>query len=54
MQEKKSKTPKRLILNVYDQLHAEIKKRSGFRGQTISAWVIIAIMERIQKEKLHE
>ena len=54
MQVVKNKTPKRLIFNISEVLHEEIKKRALFRGQTISSWVTMAIRERIKEEKKHE
>ena len=54
MQEKKRKSPKRLLINVTEEFHNEIKRRALFRGQTISNWVTMAISERIKQEKKYE
>lgn len=54
VQEKKRKSPKRLLINVTEEFHCEIKKRALFRGQTISNWVIMAISERITEERKRE
>lgn len=54
MQEEKRKTPKRLVIEVQEEFHKEIKRRAVFRGQTISSWIIMAICERIKEERKRE
>lgn len=45
---------KRLILEIPEILHNEIKARASFRGQTLKSWVLMAILDQIRKEKKHE
>jgi len=52
MEEKKHK--KRIIIDVSDQVHREVKTRASFRGITIKRWVELAIAERIKEEQKHE
>jgi hypothetical protein len=51
MQVKERKSPKRILVNVKEEFHNEIKKRAFFRGQTMSSWIIMAISERIKAER---
>jgi predicted HicB family RNase H-like nuclease len=45
---------KRLVLEMPEVLHNEIKSRAAFRGQSIKEWVLMAIMDQIRKEKKYE
>jgi len=54
VQEKKRMKLKRLVVEVSDLFHDEIKKRAVFRGQTMSSWIIMAINERIKEERKRE
>jgi len=44
------KNPKRLIININEELHKDMKKRALFRGCTLTQWVLIAIRQRIEEE----
>lgn len=46
--------PKRLILDIPEEFHAEIKSRAALRGQTIRAWILQAIMQQIRNEQKYE
>lgn len=48
------KEKKRLGLDLELELHSEIKRRSINRNITMKDWVMIAIMERIEKEAKYE
>lgn len=54
MKEDKKKQIKRLNVNITSDLHIEIKKRALFRGITITDWVIMALIERINEERKRE
>ncbi len=54
MEEKIRKTPRRLVINIDEDLHYEIKKRALFRNVTMSNWVLVAIQERIDEERKRE
>jgi hypothetical protein len=41
---------KKFIMAIYDDTHKDIKRRSEFRGISMTEWVMIAIRERIEKE----
>ena len=42
---------KRLSIEIPSKLHKEMKVRALFRNITLRKWVMLAIMERIKKEK---
>ena len=48
------KSPKRVIINVTEEMHKEIKMRAVFRGLTIHAWMVRAIEKLIEEEKKYE
>jgi len=48
--EKNRKTPKRLILNIDEELHREIKVYSAMRNMSVSQYVREAIGWRIVQE----
>lgn len=50
----KRKTPKRLLINISEELHKNIKMRATFRNVSIKDYVIQAVIERIVKEKQYE
>lgn len=50
MEEVVKKSRKRLILNINEELHAEIKVRSGNRYMTITGYVLQALIEKIMRE----
>ncbi len=45
---------KRLIVDIPNELHIEIKMRATKRGISIKKYIIRAIMETIKKEKEYE
>lgn len=48
------KSPKRLLIDIPDQLHEEIKKRAATRNITMRKWVIRAVMRVIEEEKKYD
>jgi len=48
------KSPKRIIFNLPEEWHTEIKMRATLRNISISDWVKIAIEQRIEEEKKYE
>lgn len=54
VQEDKKEKRKRLIIDVTQLFHKEIKMRATFRGITISDWVLLAIKDRIAEERKYE
>ena len=44
------KTRKRLVLNIDDQLHSEIKTRAAERRISLTQYVLQALIGRIQQE----
>jgi predicted HicB family RNase H-like nuclease len=54
MKEKERTTPKRLVLNIPEQLHQEIKQRALDRNITLRKYVLQALMTRIQNENKYE
>ena len=44
------KNKKRLLLDVDEKLHTEIKTRASFRNMSIKKWIMQAIAERIKWE----
>ena len=48
------KTPKRLLINISEDLHKEIKVRATVRNVTIKEYVLRAVAERIAKERMYE
>lgn len=45
---------KRLLIDVSQELHKEVKARAVFRGLSIRQWVEMAIKERIREERQYE
>ncbi len=54
MEEVKRKSPKRLILNLPEWTHHEVKKKALDRNVTMRTWVLRAIMDAIRKEQLDQ
>lgn len=52
--EMKRKNRKRLIFNVSEELHKEIKVRAAFRNISITDWLMLAITQRVQEERKYE
>lgn len=52
--EKIRKSPKRIIFNLTDDQHKDIKIRAAFMNISITKWVKMAISERIKEEKKYE
>jgi predicted HicB family RNase H-like nuclease len=52
MEEKKKRsTPKRLILNIPEEIHEEIRQRANFRYMSITKYVLRALIEKIAVEQ---
>lgn len=51
---KSRKTPKRLVVNMNEEDHKEIKQRALNKGITLRAWIGQAIRDAIEKEKQYE
>lgn len=49
MNERKSR--KRLIININEDLHADIKKICAEKRISITYWILMAIIEQIKKER---
>jgi hypothetical protein len=54
MAEKKNIDRKRVIFEVDLYLHCDIKKRAAIRNISVKKWLLIAISERIEKERSYE
>lgn len=46
--------PKRMILEIPDDLHMEVKKRALFKNITLRVWVIRALLAAIKEEEKSE
>lgn len=44
------KSPKRIIMDVEERLHAEVKKRAAEGYCTMNQWLLQAILDKIIKE----
>ena len=53
-EENRRKTPKRLVVNMNEEDHKEIKQRALDKNITIRAWIGQAIKDAIAKEKQYE
>ena len=49
-----NKTPKRIVIEVSDEFHKEIKKRAIDRNISIKKYFMRAILELIKREKDYE
>lgn len=54
IEEKKPKALRRLLVDVPEDLHKEIKIRATVRNISIKTWVTRAIAEAIKQEKKYE
>ena len=54
MEKIKRKTQKRLIININEAVHQEIKCRAAIRHISMTKWITRAIIEQIKKEKSFE
>ena len=45
------KKPKRLTVDIPEELHAEIKSSAAFRNITIRTWIIRVIVSALRKEE---
>ena len=54
MEDDKKEARKRLLLDITEDQHREIKMRAVKRNITIKKWVMRAIAEAIAKEKKYE
>lgn len=52
--QKKSVGNKRLLIEIDEELHSEIKVWAAFRHETLKRWVTTAIINRIKKEKSYQ
>ena len=52
--QKKAVGIKRLLIEIEEDLHSEIKVWAAFRHETLKRWVTTAIVERIKKEKSYQ
>jgi hypothetical protein len=52
--EKKAIGTKRLLIEIEEELHNEIKVWASFRHETMKQWVTTALVERIKKEKSYQ
>lgn len=46
------KTPKRLLIDIPEEIHTTIKQRVASRNTTIRRWVLQAIKMRLDREQL--
>ena len=49
---KTRKTPKRLLIDIPEDVHKLIKERALFRNMTMRRWVLQAIKMRLDREEL--
>lgn len=52
--EKQRKGPKRLIVDINEEEHAEIKSRAAKRHIPMRVWVHRALIEAIKKEQIYD
>ena len=45
---------KRLLLNVSDELHKEVKSRAVYKNISMKKWILQAILEKIKKENQYQ
>lgn len=45
---------KRLLIEIDEEIHNEIKVWASFRHETMKQWVTTALVERIKKEKSYQ
>lgn len=45
---------KRLIVEIEKELHKEIKKRALNRNASIKQWLLMAIAEQLERERMYE
>lgn len=48
---KNKKTPKRLLIDISDELHAIIKAHASFLGMSLKEWVHRAILNKYKEEE---
>jgi len=48
--EEKRKSPKRIIIDISEEKHAQIKQRAAFRHTSIKIWIEQAIDMKIAEE----
>ena len=46
----KRASPKRIIMNVPDELHKRIKLNATYKNISITAWILEAIVVKMQEE----
>jgi len=54
MMMKEKQTEKRLVVELSEREHYEIRKRAAFMNVTIKSWIKLAIMQRIEEETKYE
>lgn len=54
MAEKDKEPVKRMIFELPVKTHCEVKMRAAERNVSIKKWLLIAIQERIEKERQYE
>ncbi len=47
-------SPKRILIDVDEKLHSDIKIRAAFKNISIRAWILRAIAAAIEEEKKYE
>lgn len=52
--EKKDTIKKRLSMFLDINVHCEVKKRAAIRNITMTDWIMMAIMQRIEYERKYE
>ena len=53
-QEKVRKCPKRLMIDVPEDMHTQIKMRATMRNTSIRHYVLVAIWRRLQEEQKYD
>jgi predicted HicB family RNase H-like nuclease len=51
---KERRTPTRIIFQVPEEFHRNIKARATLRGMSITTYVLQALIEKIEREKAYE
>lgn len=51
MEIKQRKTRKRLLINIDEDMHTDIKKICAEKHISITYWILMAIIDQIKKEK---
>lgn len=54
MENSERKSPKRLVIDIDEEVHQQIKLRSAIRNITIRKWVSRALSEALKKEEQYD